>query len=157
MKINCEELVDYSSVNINGDTAEVDAIIEFEEILFEISQSIIKYRKDNNLTQKQLAEILEVDQVMISKLERGNYNPTFKLLHKISKKLTGTLDFFIETLNNIVKNVSNMYETSYSVNSKDNEYFDDSEECKIFYCDFSKAKGGNYEYERCTSSISNVG
>ena len=78
MKINYDELLDFSNIEIEGDTKSAEEILEYEEILFEISNSIKQYRKNNKLSQQQLAEILDVEQAMISKIESGNYNPTFK-------------------------------------------------------------------------------
>ena len=88
MKINYDELMNFNEIEIKEDTSKIDEIIEYQEILLEISKSLKKYREENRLTQKQLAKLLEIDQVMISKLESGNYNPTFKQLHKISRILT---------------------------------------------------------------------
>jgi DNA-binding XRE family transcriptional regulator len=54
---------------------------------FQIIREIIRFRKENNLTQKELAEILETKQSNISRFESGNYNPSLKLLKKIAEKL----------------------------------------------------------------------
>lgn len=61
--------------------------IELESILVDIASSIINYRVENNLTQKELAEKLEISQAMVSKIERGDYNPSIEFLFNISKKL----------------------------------------------------------------------
>lgn len=159
MKINYNELLDLSNIEIQGDTSKVDEIIEYEEILFEISKSIINYRKENNLTQKQLAKILEVDQVMISKLESGNYNPTFKLLHKISRTLTGSANLLVDILKNIVETISHMYEMSYDIVITENKY-PEPEENNILYLEdynFNKMQGGYYGTENGTSPISIAG
>ncbi|QSZ27780.1 helix-turn-helix transcriptional regulator [Aceticella autotrophica] len=60
---------------------------ELDDILYEISMKIYEFRIKNDLTQKQLAEKLEIKQSMVSKLESGQYNPTIEQLWKISKKL----------------------------------------------------------------------
>lgn len=65
---------------------------ELDDILSEISLTLIKYRLKNNLTQKDLADRLELSQSMISKLESGDYNPSISQLWKISKKLGWTFD-----------------------------------------------------------------
>jgi DNA-binding XRE family transcriptional regulator len=54
---------------------------------FQIIREIIRFRKENNLTQKELAEMLETKQSNISRFESGNYNPSLKLLKKIAEKL----------------------------------------------------------------------
>lgn len=60
---------------------------ELDDILVSISLKLINYRTDNNMTQKDLANKLEISQAMISKLESGDYNPSIEQLWKISKKL----------------------------------------------------------------------
>jgi ribosome-binding protein aMBF1 (putative translation factor) len=61
--------------------------IELESILVDIASNIINYRVENGLTQKELAEKLEISQAMVSKLESGDYNPSIEFLFNISKKL----------------------------------------------------------------------
>ena len=156
MGINYNELMNFDDIEIKEDTSKIDEILEYEEILFEISESIKKYRKENNLTQKQLAKILEFDQVMISKLESGNYNPTFKQLHKISRKLTNSADLFIKALENIIDNISHMYKLDYSVTVKDKKYTNKKENNIIYIDKFAynyNIQGGNYGEQKCTSSI----
>ena len=161
MKINRDELLDFNEIKIKGDTSEIDEIIEYEEILFEISKSLKDYRKDNKLTQKQLADILGIDQVMISKLESGNYNPTFKQLHKISRKLTNSADLFTNTLKNIIDKISHMYKIDCSIKIKNKNYSAQSKNSIIYIynysCNNSTNKGGNYGGQECTSSISVAG
>lgn len=65
---------------------------ELDDILSEISLTLIKYRLKNNFTQKNLADKLELSQSMISKLESGDYNPSISQLWKISKKLDWTFN-----------------------------------------------------------------
>jgi len=60
---------------------------ELDDILVGISLKLINYRINNNITQKELANILGISQAMISKLESGDYNPSIEQLWKISKKL----------------------------------------------------------------------
>lgn len=156
MKINYDELVNFDNIEFEGDTSQIDEILEYEDILFEISKALIEYRKENKLTQKQLAKVLNVNQVMISKLESGNYNPTFKQIHKISRKLTNSVDFFVKVLNAILDNMKQRYYVSYDIKisedmSKDNIIYYKSKNYKDVY------KGGNYETKECSSKFSNVG
>ncbi len=65
---------------------------ELDDILVEISLKIINYRIEKGITQKKLAEKLNVSQSMISKLESGEYNPTIEQLWKVSKKLGWNLE-----------------------------------------------------------------
>ena len=95
-------LFDPYSVDIQEDS-KINEILDYTDILVEIAKELINYRKKNNLTQKQLANKLNVNQTMVSKLESGNYNVTFKTLLKISYKLEENSDIFLETLQNIRK------------------------------------------------------
>ena len=101
MKINLDNLYDANKKIIKSDVSDIDEVLEYEQILLSISKTITNYRDTNNLTQKELAKKLGVNQVMISKLEKGNYNPTMKILHTISRKLTNTSDLFINMLKDI--------------------------------------------------------
>ena len=60
---------------------------ELSDILLDIACKIINYRLDNDMTQKELANKLDITQAMVSKLESGEYNPSIGFLFKISKKL----------------------------------------------------------------------
>ena len=95
-------LFDPYSVDIQEDS-KINEILDYTDILAEIAKELINYRKKNNLTQEQLANKLNVNQTMVSKLERGNYNATFKTLLRISYKLEENSDIFLETLQNIRK------------------------------------------------------
>ncbi len=68
--------------------------LELEKLLVDIACEFINFRMNNNLMQKDLAEMLGMTQAMISKLESGDYNPTVKMLYEISKKLSW--DFNVE-------------------------------------------------------------
>lgn len=54
-------------------------------------RSMIEARKSQNLTQKQLAELVGIDQGDISKLENGLRNPTIQLLKRIADSMNMTL------------------------------------------------------------------
>lgn len=60
------------------------------EILQTVSLVIYRDRKDKKLTQKEYAKSVGVSQVMISKIESGNYNPTIEFLSKLAYKLNFT-------------------------------------------------------------------
>lgn len=78
-----------------------------------IAKSLREFRKKNNLTQTELAKRLEVSQVMVSKLERGDYNPTLNQLLKISYKLTRSNKMFIDMLKSITKIIKEDYTYNY--------------------------------------------
>jgi len=54
---------------------------------FELLNLIIKKRKKEGLTQKELARRAETKQSAISRFESGNYNPTLSFLQKIARGL----------------------------------------------------------------------
>ncbi len=49
-----------------------------------IAQAIIDARKESGLTQKQLSERTGIAQADISKLERGNANPSLRTLQRLA-------------------------------------------------------------------------
>ena len=58
-------------------------------------------RIEKNLSQQQLADIVEVSRQTIGLVEKGGYNPTLNLCMKIAKALDKTLDdLFWEEGNN---------------------------------------------------------
>lgn len=69
---------------------------ELSDILVDIACKIINYRLDNNITQKELADRLNITQAMVSKLESGEYNPSIEFLFKIASKLDWKFQLIIE-------------------------------------------------------------
>ena len=56
-------------------------------VLAEVSASIVKYRVDNGMTQKEFAQYMDVSQGMVSKWESADYNFSIKTLADIAAKL----------------------------------------------------------------------
>ena len=56
-----------------------------------IISELMRYRRKNDLNQKALAKKLGVTQAMVSKLENGVFNLTFKQLNNIAFQLGGEL------------------------------------------------------------------
>ena len=56
-----------------------------------VGDRLKRFRKRKNLTQKQLAELVGIDQGDISKLENGLRNPTIQLLKRIADSMNMTL------------------------------------------------------------------
>jgi DNA-binding XRE family transcriptional regulator len=66
--------------------------LQNNEAEYKIIEEIIMARRENNLTQKGLAELVGTKQSNISRLESGNYNPTLEFLHKIAKAVGKELE-----------------------------------------------------------------
>ncbi|MFI3213534.1 MAG: helix-turn-helix transcriptional regulator [Eubacteriales bacterium] len=58
---------------------------------FNIIQAMVDVRKQNHLTQKELALKTGIDQADISKLENGNSNPTLRILQRLADGMGMTL------------------------------------------------------------------
>lgn len=63
------------------------AEIKVEEFLADLAVIFVKYRINNKMSQKELAEKLDMSQVMVSKLESGEYNPSIKKLCEMFMRL----------------------------------------------------------------------
>ncbi|MFI3255654.1 MAG: helix-turn-helix transcriptional regulator [Eubacteriales bacterium] len=57
------------------------------ETEYTIKRAILKARKERNMTQEQLANETGIDRADISKLERGEANPTIASLERIAEGL----------------------------------------------------------------------
>jgi len=62
------------------------------DILYEIKKQVIKYRIENNLSQKELAEKIGTKQSAISRLENDDYNPSIEFLDKVANALGKKLE-----------------------------------------------------------------
>lgn len=138
---------------------EIDSIIEKEEILYTISEFIIKYREENEITQTELAEKLKVNQSMIAKLESGNYNATFNMIHEISRKLSNSSEIFIKILENMIKAVKNVTEKSYINENKPSQYIYSQKNNVVQFQKYSNKniKIGEKNYGEYQSEISAIG
>ncbi|WZL73959.1 helix-turn-helix transcriptional regulator [Clostridiaceae bacterium 35-E11] len=67
------------------------------ELQYKLVREIIRYRKERNLTQKELAEIIGTKQSAISRLESGKLNPSLEFLLKVAKALNVKLDIQFTT------------------------------------------------------------
>lgn len=63
--------------------AEYDAL----EPEFQVIRAMIETRREQHLTQQQLADRTGIDRADISKLENGNANPSLKLLKRLAEGL----------------------------------------------------------------------
>lgn len=123
MKINVNNLFDANQIKIDDNVSNIDSVLEYEQILLCISKAIVKYRNENKLTQSELAKKLNVNQVMISKLERGTYNPTIKLLYNISRKLTNSSNLFISLLKDMITDLYKSKNVQYTIQFKKYETY----------------------------------
>ena len=71
---------------------EVQNELKKNEAEYKIIEEIILARKEKNLTQKDLAELVGTKQSNISRLESGNYNPTIDFLNKIASAIGKQLE-----------------------------------------------------------------
>ena len=79
-------------MGINNVTEDEKLEIMQDKYLMLIAAKFVKYRSENNMTQKILAEKLNISQVMISKIESGAYNISMKSLIEYLFKLGMSLD-----------------------------------------------------------------
>lgn len=89
------------------ETDEFKKEMEISDLLVDIACEFLKYRAENEMTQKDLAQELNMTQAMVSKLESGDYNPTVKMLYEIAQKLSW--NFKIE-LNSMCRKYNYLYE-----------------------------------------------
>ena len=66
--------------------------LKMNEAEYKIIEEIIMARRENNLTQKGLAELIGTRQSNISRLESGNYNPTMEFLQKVASAMGKRLE-----------------------------------------------------------------
>ena len=52
-----------------------------------VAATAIAYRADNNLSQRELAGLLDVPQPQVARLESGNYEPSHKTLMRLAGRL----------------------------------------------------------------------
>ena len=71
---------------------EVQNELKMNEAEYKVIEEIITARKEKNLTQKNLAELIGTRQSNISRLESGNYNPSLELLTKIAQAMGKRLE-----------------------------------------------------------------
>ena len=71
---------------------EVQNELKMNEAEYKIIEEIITARKEKNLTQQGLAELIGTRQSNISRLESGNYNPSLELLIKVAQAMGKRLE-----------------------------------------------------------------
>ncbi|PTX17219.1 MULTISPECIES: helix-turn-helix transcriptional regulator [Halanaerobium] len=74
------------------ESEEVKEEYEKLNVMYEIKKQIIRYRIENNLTQKELADRIGTKQSAISRLENDDYNPSVEFLDKVAHALGKKLE-----------------------------------------------------------------
>lgn len=154
-KINDNVLFDPFSVEIE-ESVEISEVLDYTDILVEVSRALVNYRKTQSLTQKQLSKILNMKQSMISKLESGEYNATLKMLLKISYTLEKDSSLFLDIIENIKKVLIRKKQYNEINLNKDYIYKVMNNNTKTYYfkdytlINFEKQKNElNYSYKIC--------
>lgn len=87
------ELIDHKDLKEElFESEEVKEEYDKLNVIYEIKKQIIRYRIENDLTQKDLADKIGTKQSAISRLENDDYNPSVEFLDKIAKALDKKLE-----------------------------------------------------------------
>ena len=81
---------------VSGLSGNERILYQAASLMCDVSTALVEYRRKNKLTQKELAERLNVGQPMISKYESGDYNWTIRSLVEVSSKLGMNLTLSLE-------------------------------------------------------------
>jgi len=82
--------------NIINSNPEVVKELEKNAVEYQVVREIVNARKELNLTQAQLAQLVGTKQSNISRLESGEYNPTIEFLSKIAQAMGKNLDIRLQ-------------------------------------------------------------
>ena len=82
-----QKLLDQALEKVNLTPVDDTPEIEEYDIDAEVRDLVISARNAANLTQKQLSQRSGVSQANISKIENGNYHPSFSTLKRITDSL----------------------------------------------------------------------
>ena len=82
--------------NIINSNPEVVKELEKNAVEYKVVREIVNARKELNLTQAQLAQLVGTKQSNISRLESGEYNPTIEFLSKIAQAMGKNLDIRLQ-------------------------------------------------------------
>lgn len=87
------ELIDHKDLKEElFESEEVKEEYDDLNVIYEIKKQIIRYRIENDLTQKELADKIGTRQSAISRLENDDYNPSVEFLNKVAKALDKKLE-----------------------------------------------------------------
>ncbi len=68
------------------------------EAEYTIKSALLRARKEQNMTQEQLAQATGIDRADISKLERGEGNPTIASLERLAKGMNKRFRFSFDPI-----------------------------------------------------------
>ncbi|MCF6404442.1 MULTISPECIES: helix-turn-helix domain-containing protein [Chitinophaga] len=68
---------------------------DYQYILDRIAVRLIKYRKDNNLSLRQLAADTGLDHSWLSKVEQGKKDLRLVSIYKLAERTTGDILYFL--------------------------------------------------------------
>jgi DNA-binding XRE family transcriptional regulator len=90
-----EKLYDFKKEKekILKEKPEIKKIYDDLELKYKLIESVIEYRAEKNLTQKDLAEYIGVHQQVISRFERGLVNPRIDFVQKILNATGKDIEF----------------------------------------------------------------
>ncbi len=79
----------YRELEAEAEAEGPEAVAELEafRLHFSLARQLLERRLEQNLTQKQLAQLSGIDQAEISRIERGQGNPTATTLGALTKAL----------------------------------------------------------------------
>ena len=81
------EIIYEDGLDVSDEYDDIEAVV----LGFKIKEK----RQELNLSQEELAEKIEIDQSDLSKIERGLFNPTIKMIKRIAKGLDTSISLTI--------------------------------------------------------------
>ena len=87
LDIDCDTVYD-KGIDVSDEYDDIENVV--------LGYSITKRRLDLELSQKQLADKIGIDQSDLSKIEKGLFNPTVKMIDRIARGLDCKLKITIE-------------------------------------------------------------
>ncbi len=71
---------------------------EEEKYIINLGYNIGRIRKQKNISQKKLAETIDIEPPNLRRIEAGKTNPTIKTLYRISKALGVKIESLLESI-----------------------------------------------------------
>jgi XRE family transcriptional regulator, regulator of sulfur utilization len=82
-----EDFINELEAEAEAEGPEAVAELEVFRLHFSLARQLAELRRERHLTQKQLAELSGIDQAEISRIERGQANPTTATLGALTRAL----------------------------------------------------------------------